>query len=277
MKNMTQTLLQYSHITKKCFINAPYDQLESGLLDFFVQNSLQPEIGLEGECLWNVPHENFQRTADTLRENDLPCTLHAPFFDLAPGGIDSKIREITRDKLRKAFELIPVFRPESIVCHLGYDDNKHSYKLDRWLKHSIETWQELIGIATDNDTLVMFENTYETNPDIHYKLFSETNSPQLRFCLDTGHLTAYAGTPWQLWTDKLLPWLGQLHLHDNQGSRDEHIAIGHGVFNFSELIDFLVQEKRFPLITLEPHSQEDLFLSLENLARTNLLDGITSR
>ncbi|MDW7771823.1 MAG: sugar phosphate isomerase/epimerase family protein [Desulfobulbaceae bacterium] len=269
-----QDLRRYSAITGSCYINAPYDQLQQGLLEFFVQHRLQPEIGLEGDCLWNADRDAFQATADILKKNGLNCTLHAPFFDLAPGGIDPKIREITRAKLRLAFDLLPVFQPRSIVCHLGYEENKHSYKMEQWLRYSLETWRELLETAARNNTSVMFENTFEKTPDIHHRLLTEINSPFLRFCLDTGHLAAYAGTPWQLWLDRLLPWLGQLHLHDNKGQRDDHIAIGHGLFNFRELFDFLRSNKIRPIITLEPHTREDLWLSLESMEKNKLLEDI---
>lgn len=263
---------RYAHITNRCFINAPFEQLQAGLLDLFIRYRLQPEIGLEGNCLWDLQEKDFLQTAELLQQHNLSCTLHAPFFDLAPGGSDSRIREVTREKLRRAFNLIPLFTPRSVVCHLGYDDEKHSYKLDEWLGHSLETWHELIDLAEKHNTCVMFENTYETSPDIHHRLFEEISSDNLRFCLDTGHLMAYAGTSWQLWLDSLLPWLGQLHLHDNRGERDEHIAIGHGRFDFSSLFIFLRENQVSPLLTLEPHSEKDLWLSLESIDSMELFD-----
>lgn len=263
---------RYAHITGRCFINAPFEQLQSGLLDLFLAYRLQPEIGLEGNCLWDLEDTKFLKIAALLHQHNLSCTLHAPFSDLAPGGLDPKIREVTREKLRRAFNLIPVFRPKSIVCHIGYDEDKHSYKMEEWLRHSLDTWRELIVFAEQHNTCVMFENTYETTPDIHLRLFEKIPSSHLRFCLDTGHLMAYAGTPWQLWLDALLPRLGQLHLHDNKGERDDHIAIGHGRFDFVSLFSFLKDKQVSPLVTLEPHSEEDLWLSLETIDKLHLFE-----
>ncbi len=260
----------YRDITDRCFINAPFDQLRDDLLDLFLENRFRPEIGLEGDCLWNRSREEFRAMAQTLREHELACTLHAPFFDLAPGGIDPVILKVTRDKLRRAFELIEVFQPRSIVCHLGYDENKHAHNLDRWLETAVTTWRELLAIAAATGTPVMFENTYETGPEIHALLFERLNAPGLGFCLDMGHLSAYAGTGWHPWLDRLLPRLGQLHLHDNRGTGDDHIAIGAGCIDFCSLFDFLDRNNKTPLITLEPHSKEDLWLSLKNLTRMNL-------
>jgi sugar phosphate isomerase/epimerase len=269
--NLTE---KYAHIINRCFINAPFAQLRQGLLSLFIKHRLHPEIGLEGDCLWTTDREEFQAMADALRSHGLRCTLHAPFFDLAPGGLDPKVRDITREKLRRAFQLIDVFLPRSIVCHIGYEENKHSYKFEQWLGFSRETWTEMLEIARRNDTPVMFENTYETGPRVHQALFKQLRSPGLGFCLDVGHLTAYAGTTWQSWLDVLLPLLKQVHLHDNKGGRDEHIAIGLGVFNFREFFDFLRQRRISPLITLEPHSEKDLWLSLQYIEEMKLLQGL---
>ncbi len=261
----------YSQITAKCFINAPFERLvNDSLLKLFIDNGLQPEIGLEGDCLWNLPHKEFQKIAEIFQKHDLQCTLHAPFFDLVPGGFDTHIVEITREKLGRAFAMLPVFQPVTIVCHLGFEENKHRSKVDKWLTTALKTWQPLLEIADQAGVDVMFENTYEIRPDIHKLLFEKLDAPHLGFCLDTGHLSAFARTSWQPWMDDLAPWLGQLHLHDNDGSNDHHIALGKGIFNFSDFFSFLSVQSLSPVLTLEPHTEEDLWESLDYIQRTSL-------
>ncbi|MHB1348968.1 MAG: sugar phosphate isomerase/epimerase family protein [Desulfobulbaceae bacterium] len=264
---------RFADITAQCFINAPFDQLRDDLLPLFLAHGLRPEIGLEGDCLWNDDTAAFQAVADRLRESGLACTLHAPFNDLAPGAVDPRIREITREKLRRAFALAEIFQPRAIICHLGYEEHKHSYKFKEWLGHSLDTWNELLDLAEKTGTPVMLENTYETSPEIHRILFSELAGRNLGFCLDVGHLTAYARSTWQVFLATLLPWLRHLHLHDNRGERDEHIAIGKGCFPFQELFAFLRQHQLHPLITLEPHSKEDLWQSLEAIRAMDLFSS----
>jgi len=115
----------------------------------------------------------------------------------------------------------------------------------------------------------MFENTYETSPEVHKILFQQLDAPHLGFCMDTGHLTAFAHTSWQPWLEKLSPWLGQLHLHDNNGQGDNHLALGLGTFNFQSLFTSL-NKGPLPLLTLEPHSKEDLSQSLDYIRKTSL-------
>ncbi len=262
----------YKNITARCFINAPWYDLKNRYLELFLHHGIQPEIGLEGLCLYNESPHEFSRIAVALNEADLSCTLHAPFFDLAPGALDPEILRVSRSKLKKAAKLIQVFKPLSIVCHLGFEENKQGYKRKEWLKIALATWNELEEVAAANGCLLMLENTYETSPDIHETLLSQLNPATSGFCMDTGHLMSFAKTSWKDWLPRLSPWLGQLHLHDNNGASNEHLGLGQGSFDFVELFQFLSASALRPLITLEPHSEKDLWHSLEYLKNTRLLD-----
>ena len=254
----------YPHITSRCFVNAPFYRLQRDI-DRFIENRIQPEIGLEGDVLYERSIDDFQEIGERLRNAGLFCTIHAPFYELSPGAIDPHIRRVSREKLKKAFELIPVFRPKSIVCHLGFEENKHGYKEKDWFKYSLDAWRELLEMAAVHQTPLMLENTYEKSPEQHRRMLSALDSPLARFCLDVGHILAFAGNSWQDWLPELSPWLGQLHLHDNHGGIDEHLAVGQGLFDFRNLFCYLQENKLKPLITLEPHHELGLEESLPAL------------
>ncbi len=268
------TKSKYQHLTSRCFVNAPWYDLKGRYLDLFLSHGIQPEIGLEGLCLYDEPEEEFRKIAGILQDNKLSCTLHAPFFDLAPGALDPEILKASRNKLRKAFSLIEIFQPKSIVCHMNFEENKQGYKMVAWKASALETWRELTKIAAKFSCILMLENTYENSPDAHEAILSEIDSINARFCLDVGHLMSFAKTPWQDWLPRLSPWLGQLHLHDNNGSGDQHLGLGLGAFDFTSLFQFLAANDLHPLVTLEPHSEDDLWQSLKYLDETRLLDMI---
>ena len=75
-------------ILRRCFVNAPWPDLKGELLDLFLKHRLQPEIGLEGTCLYDEDIAEFKKIHKLLHERGLQCTLHAPFMDLAPGSND---------------------------------------------------------------------------------------------------------------------------------------------------------------------------------------------
>ena len=260
-----------AHILHRCFVNIPFAEFDK-YKNLVCKHRINPEIGLAGDALYIYGRNDFIGVADFLKTEGLRCTLHAPFNDMMPGAFDKYILKATRDKLRRCFDLIEIFNPGSVVCHLGYLDFVHSYDQKLWLENSLETWRELVELAAGLNTPVMFENTYEPGPSIHKLLLQALDSPAARFCLDAGHLLAFAQTPLHKWLTVLAPWLGQLHLHDNCGFRDDHLPVGKGCFDFAELFSFLHMRKIEPIITLEPRSENDLWESLNGLDRLGIFD-----
>ncbi|WP_028582914.1 sugar phosphate isomerase/epimerase family protein [Desulfogranum mediterraneum] len=260
-------LERFRAITAHCFITTPYPRLHDDLHRLLLPQRLQPEIGLEGNALWHEPGARFEEAARLLHGCGLAATIHAPFQDLTPGGFDERILDLSREKLRRAFALLPLFRPRSIVCHLGYNHQRHRHNLERWLSVSTETWKGLLPLAQAAGVKVMFENTYERDPSIHRALFARLEEFSPGFCLDVGHVLAFSSTPWQQWLAELGPWLGQLHLHDNDGSSDAHGPIGSGCFDFQGLLQRLAQDGRRLLSTLEQRSVQDTLSSLAALER----------
>lgn len=259
----------YTHILSRCFVNVPF-------ADFFqyrhlmTENRLRPEIGLEGDVLFTASAKEFSEAASLLKNNGLRCTLHGPFSGLAPGSQNRDLLNATRSKLRKAFELIEVFEPLSIVCHLGSRDNRHGQGGNAWLATALKTWQELLPVAEKHGTLLVLENTYEHGPALHREIFTALHSPSVGFCLDVGHINAFARNTWQDWLPALEPWLRQLHIHDNHGDKDSHLAPGQGCFDFAGLFSYLREKKIDPILTLEPHTEEGLWQSLEALDKMGI-------
>lgn len=258
-------------IIARCFVNIPFTQFDR-YVSLMVKYRINPEIGLDDDALYTCSRQDFQNKADFLSHNGLKCTLHAPFHDMYPGSRDPYILKAVRHKLRLCFELIEIFRPHTVVCHLGYLDSVHSYQFEGWLNTSLDTWRELDRLAASFSTPIMFENTYETSPEIHKSILTALDSPLAGFCLDVGHLLVFAGSSWQEWLAALGSWLGQLHLHDNRGLLDDHLPVGRGNFDFKGLFSNLKSRESMPIITLEPRSEKDLWESLNALDRSGLFD-----
>ena len=92
-------------------------------------------------------------------------------------------------------------------------------------------------------------------------------APNLEVCLDVGHLLAFGGGDFPRWLETLAPVSGQLHLHDNDGRGDDHLALGAGQVPLAEVLGHFAARGRRPLVTLEPHQEGSLEPSLEHLAR----------
>ena len=246
----------------------PFTLLRAELLEHFTANRLNPEIGIDAQALERFSLQEFAETAEVLHRHDLTVTLHAPFVDLSAGSTDPAIRAVTRRRFDDLLRLVPVFRPRTVVAHAGYDWRRYEYFRTIWMDHSVEFWTEVAHGLNSAGARLMLENVYEHGPGELHELFERLQPGRVGLCLDCGHLTAFGRAPLAEWLKTLGPFIGQLHLHDNHGEKDDHLPLGRGRIDFSELFDYLKAERlRPPVMTLEIHRADDLWASVEGLER----------
>jgi sugar phosphate isomerase/epimerase len=179
---------------------------------------------------------------------------------------------VTVDRLRRVFELVPLFRPRSIVCHPSFDEKYYISGEKQWLAHSLETWHCLIGYVQDTETIIAMENVYERGPHQVRPLLDALDSSHVRFCFDTGHANTFGSAPCGEWMEALGDRLGEIHIHDNDGTTDQHLPVGEGNFPFRELLALVRQKNLRPILTIESHSDASLRRMLENIRAMKLLE-----
>lgn len=255
-------------LTNLLQVNIPFTMLSESYLDRFIANRLNPEIGFDAEALDASPLSRLETVAGRLRDAGLAVTFHAPFMDLSPGSPDPKIRDLTRQRLGQLIRLIPLFRPKTVVCHTGYDHRRYWHIRDLWLNNSLDIWSEIAGDIQSGGTVLMLENVYEQSPGDMIDLLEHLSDYGVGFCLDSGHQAVFSNLPMDAWIASLGPYLAQLHLHDNSGKQDEHLALGRGRIDFRHLFKLLTAISSIqPVITLEPHREEELWPSLRYLEK----------
>ncbi|HOD29396.1 MAG TPA: sugar phosphate isomerase/epimerase family protein [Syntrophales bacterium] len=260
-----------SSVLKHVQVHVPFPLLKEKLLPMVVREGVPPEIGLSHVALDGYSRADFAAVAERLAGEGLPVTLHAPFVDLRPGALDPEIRRVTAARLQQVFDLAPLFRPRSIVCHPSFDIRYYVTAERLWLEHSVETWRAFLPQAERMGTIIALENVYERDPHELERLLAALPPERVCCCFDTGHFNAFATTPLDRWIDALGDRIGQLHIHDNHGRTDEHLPVGEGTFPFAEFFRRLRELGRRPIITIEAHSEKNLWRAVKNLEDMNLL------
>ncbi|MFW6126782.1 MAG: sugar phosphate isomerase/epimerase family protein [Thermodesulfobacteriota bacterium] len=253
-------------LVERVQVNIPFPFLINGYLSRFLDRGLNPEIGLDAWSLGTYPPRTFRRIARAFTHAGRRLTIHGPFQDLAPGALDDMILAASRRRLRQAWRWLPVFRPAAVVCHLAYEDRHYHWDQETWLSRAAATFRELGVQARKYGVRVSLENVYEQDPELVQAALQRIGLDNVQLCLDVGHLNAFGGGDFESWLKILWPFIRHLHLHDNQGTRDDHQALGTGTIPFSFILDFLAAKDRQPLITLEPHQEGSLEPSLQYLA-----------
>ena len=248
-------------------VNIPFTMLFDEYLDRFLSYELNPEIGIDAAALERFDVSNFQRIAEKLHDHHLSTTLHGPFIDLSAGSTDPAIKAATRSRFKQLLKLVPVFRPAAVVCHAGYDWKRYGYFREEWIDSSLDSWSWLAGSLVEQGSRLMLENVYEDDPRDIRNILERLKGQNVGFCLDAGHLFAFGQSELKPWLEGLGSYIGQLHLHDNHGRGDDHLPMGEGKIDFKLLFAHLISnDLPRPIITLEPHREEDLWPSLEYLA-----------
>lgn len=253
-------------LLRRVHVNMPWKDLPR-YRDRILRDRLNVEMGFEAEQFDRTTRSEFYDVAEQLRKAGCGITLHGPFWDLSPGSVDPFVRQITRLRLQQFFDLLTLFRPVQVVCHTGYDPRHYRSYRKAYLERSLSIWEPLVEQAERLRIPLLLENVWEHDPEFHRELFERIPSPWFGFCLDVGHQHSFSATPLSEWLEVLVDFLKEIHLHDNDGSYDDHLPVGKGTIDFVFLFRFLQDRAQFPLLTLEPHEEPHLLESLAGLSR----------
>ena len=251
-------------------VRVPCDLLDD-YLSVIIEHRLDIELYLSGSVLDSMKPGDAERILQKLTHSPR-ITIHAPFMDLNPGAVDSRVLEVTRARFHQAFDVAEVLKPAIIVLHSGYEKWKYDHDVDLWLQSSISFWPEFIQRAQAIDTRLAIENIFEDEPGSLVQLMKALNSQRVGICFDAGHCNIFTKVPLAKWLDELGPYIIETHLHDNNGDFDSHFALGEGNVDFKEVIAALLdradragQAGQDVVHTIEATSVEDTFKSIQAL------------
>jgi len=242
----------------------PYEILLERL-DEVIKRGIHPEIYFNAHTLDRCRDEDILHLGETLEKHGISFTFHAPFMDLAPGGLDSKIKRATRERLEQVLHLAALIKPKVAVFHPGYDRWRYGEVQDLWIKGSLEMWIPLVKEAEKIGVTLALENVFEEDPETLQRLLEEINSVRFRFCFDTGHWLLFSKKELEEWMERLGSWISEIHIHDNNGEKDQHLPPGDGKFDFQRLFHILWAQKITPIYTVEVHQESELLRSLETV------------
>jgi sugar phosphate isomerase/epimerase len=223
------------------------------------------EVLVTSEDLDGRPHKSIEEIGSFLKEHQLSCTIHGPFLDLAPGSSDSKIRRVSQERYQELLSLVVPLDPKVVVFHAAFDPLFYGDRAKEWLERSVETWLFVAETAQKTKTRIALENIIDRTPAMIQQLILNVNSPLIGVCFDVGHFHIFSQVPLSEWIMTLGSRIFELHLHDNHGQSDEHLALGEGNIDIQGLFTLIQQQELSPALTIEAINEEHALLSYQRL------------
>ena len=180
--------------------------------------------------------DEFSETDPIVRkttENVENLVLHAPFNELFPCAIDRKARALAAERYRQAIDLAKKYGSKKVIIHGGY--NPWIYYPVWYVEQSVVFWKEFL--ETDPGVEIVLENVLETEPQWLLDIVKAVEHPKLKLCLDIGHVNAYAKVPLMDWLEPWALYLSHFHIHNNDGSWDNHDPLDRGSIPMKEFLE----------------------------------------
>lgn len=209
----------------------------------------------EYSTAWNMDRR-FDVTDSRVRESLKGISrsiFHAPVNELFPCAVDEKARELAAYRYRQAMDLAKGYGSQKVVIHGGF--TPWFYYPVWYVSQSIAFWKEFLKENPDGN--IVLENVLETTPDLIVDILEGVNDPRLRMCFDVGHINAYSYVPILDWLEVCAPWIGHIHINNNNGKEDRHSGLLDGNIPMKELlrkIDVLCPEATVTLEMTETKS-----------------------
>lgn len=258
---------------KDCSIYAhiPFRKLNR-YFESIVKSNINIELYVSAYDLDNTSTDQFKEWGDIFQDKSVKLTIHAPFMDLTPGGVDNKIRRVSYERMIQLMDTAKILNPVIIAVHPGFDHWRNDQNLNQWLDNSCSFWKDLLKYTADSSFKFAVENVFERTPETLLKLIESIASPRFGFCFDTGHFNMFSKCGLEEWFEKLGKYLFETHLHDNHGEEDSHSPIGEGNFPFPLYFELLSKTPAQPVLTFETHSEEGVLESIKSFKEHNYID-----
>ena len=180
-----------------------------------------------------------QELKELLETSNVKVSIHAPYSDVNLAAFDPATRKYSIDLFLEIFEIASELDIDVVTIHPGHIGPIQSYDKARVEKLTRKSLEEISSHAREFSTTIALENMPDMRGTICRtadEMKRMLDSLDIRMCLDVGHANI-AGQMRELLD--LGPQFSNVHVHDNDGTKDQHLELGKGNIDFGEVVSGL--------------------------------------
>ncbi len=185
------------------------------------------------EVINEYPYNSIEK--DVVDSYDVKISVHSPLSDINIASYNEAIRRSSVLQIKNSIDLASSMEPGIVVVHPGHVPILGQKFEDKILKNSKESLGECTKYASERDVMLCVENM----PDIEGLLYKDINQLdrivedlEAYMTLDVGHANNMKFPVSEM---LISPRIKHIHLSDNDGSFDNHNAIGSASIDFESL------------------------------------------
>ena len=243
-----------------------YEFAANGAKHLVLTDTLLKMIGRTPKLYRELPKEAAQAGLDFV-------DAHAPFKDDCDINCpDPAVRPFMLAHLKLMLQIVADFGVTSCCVHIG-NLYYHGYTLEQHREATCRSLDEILPVAEKLGVTVCLENLQRIGSHVDDLLgyFAKFPSKNLGACFDAGHANIMEngmkhpkcsgtvsfdelGVPVQWEHDvlgRLLPYIVNCHLHDNDASADQHFLPGKGNIDWGTLVPKLLSAPRLQCVQSE--------------------------
>jgi sugar phosphate isomerase/epimerase len=236
-------------------------RLHPGLLELAERSGAQAvEIFAARQHFDYTSREHVAELAEWFRSNTLEAfSMHAPLYpdrEMGRAGAPGvnvlhpeKSRRIdAMDEIKRALESAEHIPLRNLVVHLGERDDAWS---PRTVEFALTALEHLGAFARPLGVRLLVENLLSepTTPEHLVTILELGHLDNVGLCLDLGHAHITVGTGEAITT--LSDRIASVHVHDNNGVKDEHLWPGDGAIDWPATVKALHALASPPAAVLE--------------------------
>lgn len=195
---------------------------------------------------------------------NLVATSHGDFYDVLVFSEDKRIAEISRQRIIQSMEVARASGAEAVIFHSNIEPflTADVYR-ESWLRRNERVFREIC--AKFPDMCVYLENMFDTRPHDLAKLGEKMSDVKnFGICFDYAH-AFISSSPLSTWAKELSPYIKHVHINDNDGISDLHLAVGDGTIEWESFAKLRELYFKDASILIEVSSVEAQRKSIEYL------------
>lgn len=207
---------------------------------------------------------------DLINSYDLKYTIHSPFIDVNIASLNSAIADISVMEIKRSIDLARMIDTDIVVVHPGTIGFNGRGKEDIIYKISEDNLKVIADYAKDSGVYACIENLPNI-PDFMFMDVNQLNDTlsrlELPMTLDIGHAHTNGFTPEEIYFDSIK----HIHMHDNLGDDDTHLALGEGSFDLNGFFDVFMKNNYDGIYMLEMNYIDSVEKSLEFMKNIGII------